>query len=191
MTPTERLTGFSPDQLIDAMRCIPKVFDAVLDTVDVDSRVADRPRPSRAVAVSAAKPVAEEIQARLKHVIPEGLRLAQQDFHSEEARKRDYPWLAGAHLAFALRSNSSVIFRMRLASASSVSRTRPYSVRKSGSFISVKSSLSSFMALSLARKRSVTLLADWLACRPYGDCGHVTNMERLVTDTRRCVNLDS
>lgn len=58
---------------------------------------------SRAVAILAAKPVAEDIQAGLKHVIPKGLRLAQQDLHRQEAGKRDYPWLADAHWTPALR----------------------------------------------------------------------------------------
>ena len=50
-----------------------------------------------AVAVLAAKAVAEDIQASLKHVIPEELRSRQQDLHRQEAGKRDYPRLADAH----------------------------------------------------------------------------------------------
>ena len=49
---------------------------------------------SRAVAVLAAKAVAEDIQASLKHVIPEGLRLAQQDLHRQRRGSAIIPgWL--------------------------------------------------------------------------------------------------
>jgi hypothetical protein len=66
---------------------------------------------SLAATSSVAKPVAEDIQARLKHVIPKGLRLGQQDLHCQEAGKRDYPRLVDAHWTPALRSNSTFITR--------------------------------------------------------------------------------
>jgi hypothetical protein len=103
---------------------------------------------SRAVAVCAAKSIAEDIQAGLEYVIPEGFRLAQQHLDREEAGKRDYPWLADAHCTPALRSNSTLITRYRSVRASRVSRTRLRSARKSGSLIAVKSSLS-FMTFPL------------------------------------------
>jgi hypothetical protein len=44
----ERLSGFSPDQLTDGMMWLagyaPEVFDAVLDTIDVESLTADGPQ---------------------------------------------------------------------------------------------------------------------------------------------------
>jgi hypothetical protein len=66
---------------------------------------------SLAVTSSIAKPVAEDVKASLKHVIPKGLGLGQQDLHCQEAGKRDYPRLDDAHWTPALRSNSTFITR--------------------------------------------------------------------------------
>jgi hypothetical protein len=49
------------------------------------------------VAVLAAKPVAQDIQARLEHVVTKRLRLSQQDLYRKQAGKCDNPWLVDAH----------------------------------------------------------------------------------------------